>query len=101
MGTKTTIVGTEIPDILRGVVVVIAGELVRTVENARELAVDAKTGSIDFQMGMERMRTLINRDIDQIREGLSSSKNIYYYHASAEFVSPYTMRVDITEITSK
>jgi dihydrolipoamide dehydrogenase len=76
-------------------------ELVRTIEKARELGVDAKIASINFQMVMERMRTLINRDIDQIREGLSSSKNIDYYHASAEFVSPYTLRVNGTEITSK
>jgi len=76
-------------------------ELVRTIEKARELGVDAKIESINFQMVMERMRTLINRDIDQIREGLSSSKNIDYYHAPAEFVSPYTLRVDGSEITSK
>src|SRR6266702_3624333 len=76
-------------------------ELVRTIEKARELGVDAKIGGINFQMVMERMRTLINRDIDQIREGLSSSKNIDYYHVPAEFVSPYTMRVDGAEITSK
>src|SRR5256712_5827171 len=76
-------------------------ELVRTIEKARDLGVDAKIASINFQMVMERMRTLINNDIDQIREGLSSSKNIDYYHAPAEFVSPYTMRVDGTEISSK
>ena len=76
-------------------------ELVRTIEKARELGVDTKIASINFQMVMERMRTLIYRDIDQIREGLSSSKNIDYYHAPAEFVSPYTLRVDGTEITSK
>ncbi len=76
-------------------------ELVRTIEKARELGVDAKIASINFQMVMERMRTLINRDIDQIREGLSSSKNIDYYHAPAEFISPYTMRVNGIEISSK
>ena len=76
-------------------------ELVRTIEKARELGVDARIASINFQMVMERMRTLINRDINQIREGLSSSKNIDYYHSPAEFVSPYTLRVDGTEITSK
>src|SRR5438132_5332767 len=43
---------------------------------------------------MGRMRRLIDADIDAIRRGLTSSKNIDYYHASAEFVSPYTMRVD-------
>ncbi|TMH96820.1 dihydrolipoyl dehydrogenase, partial [Candidatus Bathyarchaeota archaeon] len=76
-------------------------ELVRTIEKARDLGVDARIASINFHMVMERMRTLINNDIDQIREGLSSSKNIDYYHAPAEFVSPYTMRVDGAEITSK
>jgi dihydrolipoamide dehydrogenase len=76
-------------------------ELVRTIEKARELGVDANIASINFQMVMERMRTLIYRDIDQIRDGLSSSKNIDYYHAPAEFISPYTMKVDGTEITSK
>jgi len=76
-------------------------ELVRTIEKARELGVDARIAGVNFQMVMERMRTLINRDIDQIREGLSSSKNIDYYHSPAEFVSPYTLRVDGTEITSK
>ena len=76
-------------------------ELVRTIEKARELGIDAKITTVNFQMVMERMRTLINRDIDQIREGLSSSKNIDYYHAPAEFVSPYTLRVDGSEITSK
>src|SRR5881296_2188045 len=76
-------------------------ELVRMIEKAHELGVDARIAGVNFQMVMERMRTLINRDIDQIREGLSSSKNIDYYHSPAEFVSPYTLRVDGTEITSK
>jgi len=76
-------------------------ELVRTIEKARELGVDAKIASINFQKVMERMRTLINKDIDQIREGLSSSKNIDYYHAPAEFIGPYTMKVNDTEISSK
>src|SRR5213080_5191105 len=76
-------------------------ELVRTIEKARELGVDAKIAGVNFQMVMERMRTLINRDISHIREGLSSSKNIDYYHSPAEFVSPYTLRVDGTEINSK
>jgi mycothione reductase len=76
-------------------------ELVRTIEKARELGVEAEIGNINFQMVMDRMRTLINRDIDQIREGLSSSKNIDYYHSAAEFISPYTLKVNGTDITSK
>jgi len=76
-------------------------ELVRTLEKGRELGINSKIESINFQTVMERMRTLINRDIDQIREGLSSSKNIDYYHAPAEFTAPYTLRVNGVDITSK
>jgi mycothione reductase len=76
-------------------------ELVRTIEKSRELGIDTKISSVNFQFVMERMRKLINKDIDEIREGLSTSKNIDYYHAPAEFIAPYTMRVDGTEITSK
>ena len=76
-------------------------ELVRTIERSRELGIDAKVNGVDFQFVMERMRKLINKDIDDIREGLSTSKNIDYYHAPAEFIAPYSMRVDGKEITSK
>ncbi|MDG6907778.1 MAG: dihydrolipoyl dehydrogenase [Nitrososphaerota archaeon] len=68
-------------------------ELVRNIEEARDLGVEADVRKIDFQKIMERMRSLIGNDIESIRSGLSSSTNIDYYHEVAEFVSPYTMKV--------
>src|SRR5438445_3578274 len=47
------------------------------------------------------MKSLIDQDINAIREGLSSSKNIDYFHASAEFVSPYTLKVGGKTISGK
>ena len=44
-------------------------ELVRTIEEARELGVEAEIQKIDFLKIMERMRTLIGNDIDSIRRG--------------------------------
>jgi len=76
-------------------------ELVRTIESARELGVEARITKVDFLKVMERMRTLINRDIDAIREGLTNSENIDYYHSAAEFVGPYAMKVAGDTITSK
>ncbi len=76
-------------------------ELVRTVEEARALGIDAQVGKVDFGRIMERMRTLVGKDIEDIRVGLSESKNIDYYHSTAEFVSPYTLKVDGTMITSR
>src|SRR5213596_3360115 len=76
-------------------------ELVRKIEEARDLGIDTQIRKISFEFVMERMKKLINTDIDQIREGLSSSKNIDYYHAPAEFTAPYTMKVSGTEIKSR
>ena len=47
-------------------------ELVRKIEEARDLGIDTQVKKVNFQFVMERMRKLIDHDIDQIREGLSS-----------------------------
>lgn len=76
-------------------------ELVRNIEEARELGVNAEIKEIDFLKIMERMRSLISKDIESIRRGLSSSENIDYYHSVAEFISPYTMKVAGETISAK
>ncbi len=76
-------------------------ELVRTVEEAREFGIKVELKRVDFQKVMARMRTLIYKDIDSIREGLSNSPNIDYYHSVAEFVSPYTLKVGSDTMTSE
>jgi len=75
-------------------------ELVRTIERAREFGIDVDLRKVDFQTVMNRMRTLINEDINAIREGLSNSRNIDYYHAAAEFAGPYTLKVGDETIRS-
>ena len=76
-------------------------ELVRTLEEARALGMEAEVTKVDFQRIMDRMRSLISKDIDAIREGLSSSPNIDYYPYVAEFASPYTMEVGGETISSR
>jgi mycothione reductase len=76
-------------------------ELVRLTEKAREFGIATEISSIDFAQIMTRMRSLIDKDIDSIRRGLSSSENIDYLHETAEFVSPYTLKVGAETITSK
>jgi dihydrolipoamide dehydrogenase len=76
-------------------------ELVRTIGKAKELGIKIDIKAIDFERVMERMRNLIGGDINMIRQGLSSSENIDYYPTVAEFVDPYTLKVDNKTITSK
>src|SRR4030043_82361 len=76
-------------------------DLVRTVEKSREFGIQAEIKRIDFEAIMKRMRSIINRDINIIRNGLSSSKNIDFYADQAEFTAPYTLKVGNETITSK
>jgi len=76
-------------------------ELIRTIERAGRFGIEIDLKNVDFQAVMERMRTLIYGDIDGIRQGLTESKNIHYYHDVAKFVAPYTLRVGGETIKSK
>jgi len=76
-------------------------ELVRTIGRAGELGIDVDIRKVDFRGVMERMRTLIYKDINMIRQGLSHSENIDYYPAVTEFISPYTLKIGDETITSK
>ena len=76
-------------------------ELVRTIEKAERLGVSVDITEVDFRRIMERMRTLINKDIEMIRRGLSQTKNIDYYPAEAAFVGPYMLKVKNETITAK
>ena len=82
-------------------ILVYPAELVRMIEKARSFGIDVVVKGIDFSRVMKRMRTLINRDIEMIRSGLSHSSNIDYYPAEAEFVAPYTLQVANETIRSK
>jgi len=76
-------------------------ELIRTIGRAGEFGIDIDIKKIDFERVMERMRTLIYKDINMIRQGLSQSRNIDYYPAVAEFIGPYTLKVGDETIKSK
>jgi dihydrolipoamide dehydrogenase len=75
-------------------------DLVRIVEDAHALGIDAEIKNVDFRFIMDRMRKIIGKDIQDIREGLSTSDNIDYYQDVAEFVAPYTLKVKNQEITA-
>jgi mycothione reductase len=76
-------------------------ELVRTIEKARTFGIDSETKNVDFKAVMERMRDIIYKDINKIRQGLSESKHLDYYSEAAEFVAPYTLKVGKKIIKAK
>ena len=82
-------------------ILIYPAELIRTIEKATELGVDTDIKNVDFQRIMERMRSLVYAEINQIREGLSRSKNIDFYPTAAEFIAPYTLKVGNETIKSR
>ena len=76
-------------------------DIVRTVGKSRAFGIRTEIKRIDFKAVMERMRSIINRDINMIRKGLSQSENIDYYTDEAEFTAQYTIKVGNETITSK
>lgn len=76
-------------------------ELIRNIGTAGKFGIDVTLKNIDFNFILDRMRTDISKDVDSIRKGLSSNPNLDYYHDTAEFISPYTMKVGNETITSK
>jgi len=67
-------------------------ELIRELETASTFGIKLEIKDIDFLAIMERMRRKIGEDIEAIRKGLAENPYLDYYHESAEFISPYTLK---------
>ena len=76
-------------------------DVVRIIQKAKEFGIHVEINKIDQEYVLERMRSLINKDINMIRNGLKQTENVDYYTTTAEFVSPYTLKVGHETITSK
>lgn len=82
-------------------ILVYPAEIRRTLEEAARLGVDARIMQMDFKAIMERMRSIVAKDVEEIRKGLSGANGVDYYRDVAEFVSPYELRVGGETINSK
>ncbi len=76
-------------------------DVVRTIQRAHEFGIHVEIKNIDSTAIMARMRSLIDKDINMIRTGLTNSDNIDYFQTTAEFVAPYTLKIGDKTITSK
>lgn len=76
-------------------------EVRRMVEAGRAVGVEAQIRKMDFQAVMGRMRTLVGRDVEEIRKGLGEAPDIDYYHDVAAFAAPYQLQVGGDTISSK
>ncbi|MFW9924502.1 MAG: dihydrolipoyl dehydrogenase [Candidatus Thorarchaeota archaeon] len=76
-------------------------EIIRTVQQAKKFGIDADIKKIDFKQIMNRMRDIIGHDMQNIKQGLSSAKELDFYNATAEFIDDYTLQVGNEKIKGK
>ncbi|QLH75743.1 MAG: dihydrolipoyl dehydrogenase [Methanomassiliicoccales archaeon] len=69
-------------------------EIVRTIQNAWSIGVNARVESTDFNLVKKRMWDLILPDRKGIEEGIKRDHGIALYHTTGTFVGPFTMKVD-------
>ena len=78
-----------------------SAEIVRTIEKAEDFGISVDLKNVDFRAVMDRMRRLIQLDIDAMKSGLTHTKNLDYYNSVVEFIAPYTMKVGKEAIRSQ
>lgn len=76
-------------------------ELVKDIEKAANFGIKALIENIDFKAVMDRMRSTISEDIEGIKHGYTHLPRLDFYNETAEFISPYTMKVGEETITAK
>jgi len=76
-------------------------ELVRDIGTAGNFGINVSIEDINFRAVMDRMRSIISQDIDNVRHSLTHNRRIDYYNTTASFVSPYTLEVGDEIIKSK
>jgi mycothione reductase len=73
-------------------------EMVRQIEHAREIGINAKIESIDYEMVRKRMWDLVLKDRHGIEEGVAADSGLDFYHTTARFIGPYTLQVGQEQI---
>ena len=73
-------------------------EVVRQIEHAREIGINAKIESIDYELVRKRMWELVLRDRHGMEEGVAADGGLDFYHTTARFIGPYTLQVGQEQI---
>ena len=82
-------------------ILIYPAEVLSTIKRANSFGINVDIKKIDFKYIMNRMRSIIHKDIDNIKRGLTSTKELDFYQEIAEFVEPYVLKVGKEKIKGK
>ena len=68
-------------------------DVIRILQHARDVGVEASITRIDFQKIMRRMHSVVEKNRMNLEEAIEAKENITWYKNSAEFIGDYTLQV--------
>jgi len=68
-------------------------EVIRRMQDAASIGLEAKVSKVDFGLIMKRMRTFVDEGREEIEHGISHTENIMWYKGTGEFVDDHTVKV--------
>jgi len=71
------------------------------IQEAEKLGIHAEIKGIDFPSIMERMRKIVGKSQDHIREGIKFTEELDFYEEEASFVEDYTLEVGKEKIKGR
>lgn len=82
-------------------ILIFPADRVMEIEEAKKLGVDARIEQIDFGAIMDRMRRMVSRSQNDIREGLHYAPDLDFYEVEGHFIDERTLRVGDEEIRGR
>ncbi|MDD1757784.1 MAG: dihydrolipoyl dehydrogenase [Methanotrichaceae archaeon] len=67
-------------------------DVIRILQRARDIGVDARINKIDFQKIMRRMHSVVKKNRRYLEKAIKAKENITWYKYSGEFIGDYTIR---------
>jgi dihydrolipoamide dehydrogenase len=67
-------------------------DVIRTLEEAKAIGIQAKVEKIDYDLIMKRVWQIVLDDRQQMERGVQHSEQLQFYNTEAHFISDYTLR---------
>jgi mycothione reductase len=75
-------------------------DVIRILQDAKEVGVDARIAGIDFQMIMSRMYSVVENNCMHLEKAINAKENIAWYKDKAEFIGGHTLQVGDKTLTA-
>ena len=74
-------------------------DVIRILQRAGDIGVDARINKIDFQKIMRRMHSVVGKNRRHLEKAIKAKENITWYKHSAEFIGDYTLQAGNKTLT--